>query len=527
MAKIGSYIHYNYINYLRNNSDINSVFAAQRNAIKQRAMALSASRDKTAIKNEIENTLNFFRGNNQKAQLGWTESDAQEVETAIEQVILKKLSIDENVYVNFDTLDVYDKDAIDINLDKKGKGVLSQKGNFNSVKSIETRLKMLEASINNASVSLSSGRLQNITSIVRKLQTEWQTLMQNFTISAEAGGMSVNGIQAIRAFSKTEYNYIKGADNFIVELNKAWTMFDKEIKSYLKGEVAEYYAGIVSQVVKTGSARAAQELLGEFMNNLESLNKNIGKVGQNRSAVALQLDRFAVTGMGKRYETIGHRMTAGSGEELFTDFSGGELKLHSTQDKVDLIIDLQDGGTINASLKNYNTLSGRNITVHSGVSILSLMQEDGDFLNHYLNITASVRSDKPESNRVGDWSKVTLANRILKESMTLRAIAGGILKFNANTNSFGPNAQAEILILNDNNGMFKVYFIDDLINKIMSDVQRYVKIDGIEDNTTWEMVWVGNPNQRSYSSAYSRINALLSSLHAFKLHISLSPTLFS
>jgi len=58
--------------------------------------------------------------------------------------------------------------------------------------------------------------------------------------------MSVNGIQAIRAFSKTEYNYIKGADNFIVELNKAWTMFDKEIKSYLKGEVAEYYAGIVS-----------------------------------------------------------------------------------------------------------------------------------------------------------------------------------------------------------------------------------------------------------------------------------------
>jgi len=108
--------------------------------------------------------------------------------------------------------------------------------------------------------------------------------------------------------------------------------------------------------------------------------------------------------------------------------------------------------------------------VHSGVSILSLMQEDGDFLNHYLNITASVRSDKPESNRVGDWSKVTLANRILKESMTLRAIAGGILKFNTNTNSFGPNAQAEILILNDNNGMFKVYFIDDLINKIMSDV---------------------------------------------------------
>jgi len=42
------------------------------------------------------------------------------------------------------------------------------------------------------------------------------------------------------------------------------------------------------------------------------------------------MDRFAVSGIGKQYENIGHRMITEAGQSLFTDFSGGKIKLHST-----------------------------------------------------------------------------------------------------------------------------------------------------------------------------------------------------
>ena len=538
MAKIGSYIHYNYLNYVKNEGrDINSVMAAQRANIKKRALALSANRKKQAIATEIEDTLNFFKNNGQSAQLTWKESDAEEIEKAIEELVLTKLNIDENIKVDFKTLEVSDKNSLNIQMDKQGKKELSEKGNFNRIESIETRLKMLEATIKKNSEALSGGKLAEITTAVHSLQEQWKKITEIFAISAELQGMEINGIQAVRPTftnkNDSGYHYIRGADNFIKQLNEVWGQFNKEVKSYLKGEVAEYYAGIVTQVVQAGTANAAKELLNTFTDNLESLDKRIGKVGKERSAVALQMDRFAVTGIGKNYENIGHRMITKAGQSLFTDFSGGKIKLHSTQDKVDLVINLQDGGTINASLKNYNLASSRGISVHSGVSIFSLMQQDENFLNHYLNITASVKNDNdghplghPHNRGVFNWGKINLANRVLKESMVLRAISGGILKFNPESKEFGPNAQAEILILNDESGFFKVYFVDDLIDKIMSDVQSYVKIDQFDENTTWDMSWVGG-KAPSYPNAYSRINALLSQLHSFKLHISISPQLFS
>lgn len=538
MAKIGSYVHYNYLNYVKNEGrDINSVMAAQRANIKKRALALSANRNKQAIAAEIEDTLNFFKNNGQSAQLTWKASDAEEVEAAIEKLVLTKLDIDENIKVDFKTLEVTDKDSLNIKMDKQGKKELSEKGNFNRIESIETRLKMLEATIKKSSEALSGQRLVEITTAVHSLQEQWKKIIEIFTISAELQGMEINGIQAVRpSFTNkndSSYHYIRGADNFIKQLNEIWGQFNREIKSYLKGEVAEYYAGIVTQVVQAGTVKAAKELLSTFTKDLESLDKKIGKVGKGRSAVALQMDRFAVTGIGKQYENIGHRMITETGQSLFTDFSGGKIKLHSTQDKVDLVIDLQDGGTINASLKNYNLASSRGISVHSGVSILSLMQQDEVFLNHYLNITASVKNDNdghplghPHNRGVFNYGMVHLVNRVLKESMVLRAISGGILKFNSETKKFGPNDQAEVLILNDESGFFKVYFVDDLIDKIMSDVQMYVKVDKLDEGTTWDMAWVGGKTP-SYPNAYSRINALLSSLHAFKLHISLSPALFA
>ena len=120
MAKIGSYVHYNYLNYVQNEGrDINSVMAAQRADIKKRALALSANRNKQAIATEIEDTLNFFKNNGQSAQLTWKESDAEEIEAAIEELVLKKLNIDENIKVDFQTLEVSDKDSLNIQMDKQ------------------------------------------------------------------------------------------------------------------------------------------------------------------------------------------------------------------------------------------------------------------------------------------------------------------------------------------------------------------------------------------------------------------------
>lgn len=304
---------------------------------------------------------------------------------------------------------------------------------------------------------------------------------------------------------------------FSKELNNLWNSFKKQINSYASGEIGEHYAAIAIQAAKLKGQNITEDLKQEFINNISKMTeKELGLVGRQRSSVAMSVKNVIGGNVGNRPDHVI--------DGLFTDFIGGQMRLTSTQDKVDLNIQLEGLDTpIAASIKNYSRIGEMGVHVHSGVSILSLTQEYTDFMNHYLNV--SVRARGSSQDYSGANAILPKMNETLKLTMALKAIAGGILKLGRG--GFGPSQQAEVFILNDSSGYYSVYFVDDLLEQIMKNINKYVKIDGIELNTTWNQIWVASQNNKNdYGAAYSRILGVLNQLHRFKLSISLLPTLF-
>ena len=86
-----------------------------------------------------------------------------------------------------------------------------------------------------------------------------------------------------------------------------------------------------------------------------------------------------------------------------------------TQDKLDVALSF-DGEMYNITAKNYANILARDIHIVSGTPLLSmLLGNDPDFVNHYLNITATVP---------GDTSHITLAHEAMKLTILLRALTG-------------------------------------------------------------------------------------------------------
>jgi len=63
---------------------------------------------------------------------------------------------------------------------------------------------------------------------------------------------------------------------------------------------------------------------------------------------------------------------------------------------------MEDGESINTSMKNYNLSanSNPNITILTGRNILYYLQEYNLFMNHYLNITAVLKNEFSKNKNV-------------------------------------------------------------------------------------------------------------------------------
>ena len=75
----------------------------------------------------------------------------------------------------------------------------------------------------------------------------------------------------------------------------------------------------------------------------------------------------------------------------------GNMKIKSTQDKVDLNISF-DGmkNPMTATLKSYRA-NAETIHIHSGTSLLKFLQNYVAFTNHYLNLTINNRARQKHS----------------------------------------------------------------------------------------------------------------------------------
>lgn len=486
MRGIGNYIHYNYINYIKYGTSINDESAKRtpEQALSDQKKVIMSSineiqrKHNKSILNEIQQNLNFFYSKqNIKLPTGWSQQDLEDIQ---KQIMNTALSYIDNASINNTTLMVYQSSS----------GLRRQYGTYNhvsghlntdttSIKAIQSRIDVLSNTLqyyNNKINNLNSNQVQVLQDI-ENLKKIW------FTIQKSLGGK--------------ESGMISGQTNFITELNRLWDEFRPAINSQATGIIGEQLGKISYTVAELIKEKHSKQFIEDVLKTLSSNHSDRGfhsrVVGSQRSESALNSKFFDITG-GKESTHIQNGK--------FQDFIGGKYQIRSTQDKVDLLLKL-DSIEYKGSIKNIS--NNKPIGIHSGRSILSLIQEYTDFTNHYLNIT----SNHPYMGPNNDIIKM---NQMLKITVGLKALAGGIYK------GTSQNQIADLFIVNQPDGKYYVYSMADLLNRIQTS-PGYIQIANFSENKIWDQKFQGsNP---SIEGAFSRINKLLTLLHTFDLKITI------
>lgn len=180
-----------------------------------------------------------------------------------------------------------------------------------------------------------------------------------------------------------------------------------------------------------------------------------------------------------------------------------------TQDKLDVALSF-DGEMYNITAKNYANIMQRDIHIVSGTSLLSMiLDDDVDFINHYLNITAT--------NPGESGYNLTLAHQAMKLTILLKSLSG------IGTSAVG--STADVLVVNDRASRhIYIRSIGDLIDKIVQQLDRideYMKIHGLGRDGTLNIRndYIGDAP--SDADAQVRITKLLAQLHNTKISVSL------
>ena len=508
--KIGDYIHYHYENYLyygtgtKNHPEKGSpedAYKFQKSYIMLQAKALITGRNKKSVAEEIERDLNYFRPNNQIFDSKWSEEETRKIEDTIKELVLQRVGESEiEITDNLQGLNMnytgFDK------VGAEGLGTLGESGDKNSIESIQKRLKILTQTLNGVYRDVQNKQVRDLRTKLKNLHQQWHQ------IYSEGNFLKGQGF-----FKNTEFISHENLGGFIKDLNEMWRVIKRQVSADATGKIGEYYAAIAKQAASAKGTKTAQDLINYLETTVAKMNDiQLGVVGK-QSSTRVYSSAFVSTTGGKENS---HLING-----LFRDFSGGKFNIDPKQDKVDLKIQLDDLSEINASIKNYNIHqdSQFNLKVHSGSSILALTQEYTYFMNHYLNITAQNKTEYISFNK-----PIGPMNQVLRMTLALKAISGGILKLGPQ--GLGFSEKAEVLILNDNSGLYKVYWVDELMGKIIKNVDTYLEIAGLPDNKTWTQNYVVDKDKSRYQNAYSRINNLLAQLHSFKLEISLKPAIF-
>ena len=194
-----------------------------------------------------------------------------------------------------------------------------------------------------------------------------------------------------------------------------------------------------------------------------------------------------------------------------------EIKLNSVEQKVDIefIIDDQEIGT---SIKNYSpdTVSEYGIGILSGKNLLTYLQNNVAFANHYLNLSSTHEDGENDI----DSNLLQQAHELLKLQLGVIALVGGLPYLDKATNQIKEEKKAELFIINRQKGgraNFEIYRTTDLIERLIEnssliDIKRY---NNIWDNKREP------PDTPSISSAYARCLKVLTQLRHFDINVRL------
>lgn len=530
--KIGNYIHYRYSNYLKYGLGINKKLASSQTAnqvfkahekqlktlLKQRT-----SKNKEKIKDKLEKQMNFFfNPKNSKKVIEDTQADdlKKKVILIFKQIMENKGIDISKVNIDYDRLlaeggqiVTIDDSGTKIELAKERKTRLGREGQKTTTYSaVVRRVQELIALRNNLieSASLTDNDNKFITA-VNNLETQYEKLINEFkqAITDSQGNLSIvkqQGKKGVKiAGSMARVNITQGTEaDFVKSVQALMDMTVQTTNTMITGYLGEYIPVISQQLFQIAATRGIKECL-----NFLDIDLITGKVlGDERSRKIL------------RKEFVINRKD--SSHSIDAQIGNVKIRSNYTQDKVDIVLDIDKHNKINASVKNVNLHSGHNISLLSGTSLLNILQDYQLFTNHYLNITSTIgRSpdDKKPNNillqRAHDLAKLTLVTH---------SFMGYVWGADKNGN-IDHTKKAEIFVVNDTSqtkGYFKVYFISDLLDKIWQNIN----LANVEDFNTikeYKNEFLGEQQDKNIPAAFARIAKILTELHKMKLEVSVSP----
>lgn len=533
MAKVGSYIHYNYHNYLKygigvrdgsppesSDSLISTHKRALEAVLRQRSWV-----NKANIKNTLEYQLNFFFApGSYSIDVGFNSEDANRIQKLVIDIVnqaasslnLKSASINWNNLSATDGNVNLDGDIRNFKNMRKG---MNSKNNRTTYESIVRRMEGLIQRRNELVNSMNEADIAFVDK-VNQIEKEFGDLYQDILIKAQEAGYGYQRGLGFETY-KGKTNQLKGLftmndkqQNFVAMIKEALDMTKQTTDTGIQGTLGEYIPAVSQYVLEQLGKKTLDELLSEFESNdgrSQIIDVVKGKAIGNEKSTHIAYNKNVVTSN-----------TTQSGSLIQAQIGDVPLRVNATQDKVDVVLDLPGGKTINASMKNVNLNNG-SIGILKGSSSLNLLQDYPDFANYYLNVSAN---EGRENWAVAPQSELQKAHEAAKLTIGLHALAGGVWGIQSD-GSVSRSKTAEILVVNNvgsSRGYFKVYFISDILKRVEEQTEL-LKIEGWDNPRIYNNAWVGGQtgSNKTFKSAWDRTMKVLAQLHTEKINVSISP----
>lgn len=515
--KVGNYIHYRYRNYLRSGLNIRGknppspmdAFKEQRKELLNHVLTHRTAKQKNNIKTTLEQQLNFFFNplSSNYIQYGYNDSELQELQNKI-------MSLCESALGNLSAADIdWDNlSAINVNNVGIGNGALYEE--FKKIRAtrlgregqlattqeaVGRRLKALMDLRKQLSDDLADGSInQQFVTKLNQFEKDYSDIISRLVTTQ-------NGVttQTSLGSSKVKFSIANNA-SFIQELQDLIDDTKKMTVQQINGLLGEYIPVLTQAVFQNVAQKGLEDTLQNLQFSQELL---IPVLGNNRSHKGLVSSKVITKGVVK----------GGSNFSTETTVGDSKIKIGSTQDKVDIQLNLPGAnGKINASVKNIKS-SASKIEVLNGTSSLEFLQDYPNFANHYLNIAA----EHPDKQNGPPANQLQRAHDMMKLTIALHALTGGTWGKAQGSDVFTRSPFAEILVINSRGrgkGHYSVYFMRDILQAVAKDLSL-IDIEGFNQVTTWKNDYVGLAPW--VKNAYARIANLLSQLHSQKLKVSL------
>lgn len=505
------YIHYWFNHYLNNGVSYGSSPSASKinPEVELEAAVAKAEKDtldKAAVQTSqakakfLENLLNYFMNPKENKHLAGnydlSSAQRQEIEQAIIETMEEQIQFAE---IDFNKGEVKGISQHGKTSSVQARGLKQSKAGENrafSVWAFQQRVQRMKEQVEAAVAGGLGKDGAEASARMIKVKKEWEAFKRD-VLDAQNIKMVAQDSGSIRTTMESFQREIKEIGGLIYAGN---------LKSKAQGLFGEYAASAIGTIIENMENENVDKILkDDFKKGFKNTKK---MTGDNLIQGQVQVGDFTDLNSFDKYQ--GDRLPE---KMQLTDENSLTYTAAASKSKLDLIID----GIGSLSVKNYNL--GANtfaqkagISLVSGTSLFYMLMTEPMFTAHYLNIVGKTGNSKADSGR--DTFHET-ANRFMRRLLFLKAIAG-TSRYDENT---GATENVNLFAINDSStGHWRIYEVQQLLNTVAKDVDKYVTVDGIDNNFSVPNTFVSNSKNNPFVNAQIRVNEMIASLN-YKINV--------